>query len=137
MSIFDDIRGIFIGQPWYRVHTIVLNDPTHLLFVCIMHTTLVASWTGLMVPYALAVFDPSHPVLDPMWRHAWYVWYTLRDSFRNSPFVGWLEYHMWSYNEFGYLELRKCGRDTYCVFRLVLFGGYLALGLLGSTTSWL
>ncbi|MFQ6665516.1 hypothetical protein Gotur_032227 [Gossypium turneri] len=36
------------------------------------------------------------------------------------------------YNKFGYLELRRCGRSTYCVFWLVLLSSYLALGILGS-----
>ncbi|PHT44460.1 Photosystem II CP47 reaction center protein [Capsicum baccatum] len=35
-----------------------------------MHTTLVAGWAGSMALYELVVFDPSDPVLDPMWRQA-------------------------------------------------------------------
>ncbi|GMQ12632.1 hypothetical protein CsSME_00054974 [Camellia sinensis var. sinensis] len=31
-----------MGLPWYRVHTVVLNDPGRLLSVHIMHTALVA-----------------------------------------------------------------------------------------------
>ncbi|KAJ4741424.1 Photosystem II CP47 reaction center protein [Rhynchospora pubera] len=57
-----------MGLPWYRVHTVVLNDPGRLLSVHIMHTALVAGWAGSMALYELAVFDPSDPVLDPMWR---------------------------------------------------------------------
>ncbi|MFQ6639974.1 hypothetical protein Gotur_017038, partial [Gossypium turneri] len=57
-----------MGLPWYRVHTVVLNDPGHLLSVHIMHTALVAGWADLMALYELAVFDPFDPVLDPMWR---------------------------------------------------------------------
>ncbi|OMO52130.1 hypothetical protein COLO4_37397 [Corchorus olitorius] len=57
-----------MGLPWYRVHTVVLNDPGRLLSVHIMHTALVADWAGSMALYELAVFDPSDPVLDPMWR---------------------------------------------------------------------
>ncbi|KAL8235934.1 hypothetical protein R6Q59_017015 [Mikania micrantha] len=67
--------GISMGLPWYRVHTVVLNDPGRLLSVHIMHTALVAGWAGLMALYELAVFDPSDPVLDPMWRQV-----TLRDG---------------------------------------------------------
>ncbi|KAJ3668343.1 hypothetical protein LUZ60_018186 [Juncus effusus] len=37
-------------------------------FLFIMHTALVAGWAGSMALYELAVFDPSDPVLDPMWR---------------------------------------------------------------------
>ncbi|KAG6736872.1 hypothetical protein POTOM_060213 (mitochondrion) [Populus tomentosa] len=62
------IRGYSMGLPWYRVHTVVLNDPGRLLAVHIMHTALVAGWAGSMALYELAVFDPSDPVLDPMWR---------------------------------------------------------------------
>ncbi|KAF6165022.1 hypothetical protein GIB67_010878 [Kingdonia uniflora] len=57
-----------MGLPWYRVHTVVLNDPGRLLAVHIMHTALVSGWAGSMALYELAVFDPSDPVLDPMWR---------------------------------------------------------------------
>ncbi|XP_022895235.1 uncharacterized protein LOC111409415 [Olea europaea var. sylvestris] len=32
--------------PWYRVHTVVLNDPDQLLSIHIMHTALVAGWAG-------------------------------------------------------------------------------------------
>ncbi|KAI3736987.1 hypothetical protein L2E82_26979 [Cichorium intybus] len=59
-----------MGLPWYRVHTVVLNDPGRLLSVHIMHTALVAGWAGSMALYELAVFDPSDPVLDPIWRQA-------------------------------------------------------------------
>jgi hypothetical protein len=31
-----------MGLPWYRVHTVVLNDPGRLLGVHIIHTALVA-----------------------------------------------------------------------------------------------
>ncbi|KAL4270590.1 hypothetical protein AHAS_AhasUnG0073900 [Arachis hypogaea] len=40
-----------------------------------------------MALYELAVFDPSDPVLDPMWRQGMFC-YTLHDSFRNNQFVG-------------------------------------------------
>ncbi|KAL3648278.1 hypothetical protein CASFOL_007702 [Castilleja foliolosa] len=46
-----------MGLPWYRVHTVVLNDPGRLLSVHIMHTALVAGWAGSMALYELAVFD--------------------------------------------------------------------------------
>lgn len=46
-----------MGLPWYRVHTIVLNDPGRLLAVHIMHTALVAGWAGSMALYELAVFS--------------------------------------------------------------------------------
>ncbi|CAN4123554.1 unnamed protein product [Withania somnifera] len=62
-----------MALPWYRVHTVVLNDPGRLLSVHIMHTALVAGWAGSMALYELAVFDPSDPVLDPMWRQGMFV----------------------------------------------------------------
>ncbi|KAK7313924.1 hypothetical protein VNO77_39129 [Canavalia gladiata] len=62
-----------MGLPWYRVHTVVLNDSGRLLSAHIMHTALVAGWAGSMALYELAVFDPSDPVLDPMWRQGMFV----------------------------------------------------------------
>ncbi|KAF2291973.1 hypothetical protein GH714_042457 [Hevea brasiliensis] len=57
-----------MGLPWYHVHTAVLNDPSRLLSVHTMHIALVTGWANSMALYELAVFDPSNPILDPMWR---------------------------------------------------------------------
>jgi photosystem II CP47 chlorophyll apoprotein len=38
-----------------------------------MHTALVAGWAGSMALYELSVFDPSDPVLNPMWRQGMFV----------------------------------------------------------------
>ena len=62
-----------MGLPWYRVHTVVINDPGRLISVHLMHTALVAGWAGSMALYELAVFDPSDPVLNPMWRQGMFV----------------------------------------------------------------
>ncbi|QIZ69516.1 photosystem II chlorophyll-binding protein CP47 [Oxynema aestuarii] len=62
-----------MGLPWYRVHTVVLNDPGRLIAVHLMHTALVAGWAGSMALYELAIFDPSDPVLNPMWRQGMFV----------------------------------------------------------------
>ena len=62
-----------MGLPWYRVHTVVLNDPGRLIAVHLMHTSLVAGWAGSMALYELAIFDPSDPILNPMWRQGMYV----------------------------------------------------------------
>ena len=62
-----------MGLPWYRVHTVVINDPGRLLAVHLMHTALLAGWAGSMALYELAIFDPSDPVLNPMWRQGMYV----------------------------------------------------------------
>jgi photosystem II CP47 chlorophyll apoprotein len=55
--------------------SVVLNDPGRLRNRCtyIMHTALVPGWAGSMALYELAVFDPSDPVLDPMWRQYMFV----------------------------------------------------------------
>jgi hypothetical protein len=35
-------KGVYLhGTPWYRVHTIVLNDHDHLIDVHLMHIALV------------------------------------------------------------------------------------------------
>jgi photosystem II CP47 chlorophyll apoprotein len=62
-----------MGLPWYRVHTIVLNDPGRLISVHLMHTALVAGWAGSMGLYEIAIFDPSDPILNPMWRQGMFV----------------------------------------------------------------
>jgi photosystem II CP47 chlorophyll apoprotein len=38
-----------------------------------MHTALVAGWAGSMALYELAIYDPSDPVLNPMWRQGMFV----------------------------------------------------------------
>ena len=48
-------------------------DPGRLIAVPLMHTALVSGWTGSMASYELAVFDPSDPILDPMWRQGMFV----------------------------------------------------------------
>ena len=53
-----------MGLPWYRVHTVVINDPGRLLAVHLMHTALLAGWAGSMALYELAIFDPSDAVLN-------------------------------------------------------------------------
>jgi photosystem II CP47 chlorophyll apoprotein len=62
-----------MGLPWYRVHTVVLNDPGRLISVHLMHTALVAGWAGSMALYELAVYNPSDPILNPMWRQGMFV----------------------------------------------------------------
>jgi photosystem II CP47 chlorophyll apoprotein len=62
-----------MALPWYRVHTVVLNDPGRLIAVHLMHTSLVAGWAGSMALYELAVFDPADPLLNPMWRQGLFV----------------------------------------------------------------
>lgn len=45
-----------------------MNDPCPLISVPIMHRALLAGWAPSMALYELALFDPSDPLLDPMWR---------------------------------------------------------------------
>jgi photosystem II CP47 chlorophyll apoprotein len=86
-----------MGFPWYRIHTVVLNDPGWLISIHIMHTTLVVGWAGSMTLYELAVFDPSDPVLDPMWRQGMFVipfmtHLGIKDSWT------WMEHHRRNHN---------------------------------------
>jgi photosystem II CP47 chlorophyll apoprotein len=62
-----------MGLPWYRVHTVLVNDPGRLIATHLMHTALVAGWAGSMALYELAIFDPTDPVLNPMWRQGMFV----------------------------------------------------------------
>ncbi|KAG2252082.1 hypothetical protein Bca52824_082218 [Brassica carinata] len=123
-----------MGLPWYRVHTVVLNDPGRLLSVHIMHTALVAGWAGAMALYELAVFDPSDPVLDPMWRQGMFVIpFMTRLGITNS-WGGWNITGGTMTNPV--FELRRGSRSTYRVFWLVLLGSYLALDFWNSFISF-
>jgi photosystem II CP47 chlorophyll apoprotein len=62
-----------MGLPWYRVHTVVLNDPGRLISVHLMHTALVAGWAGSMALFELSNFDPTDAVFNPMWRQGMFV----------------------------------------------------------------
>jgi len=62
-----------MGLPWFRVHSVVLNDPGRLIAVHLMHTALVSGWAGSMAFFELSKFDPSDPVLNPMWRQGMFV----------------------------------------------------------------
>jgi photosystem II CP47 chlorophyll apoprotein len=62
-----------MGLPWYRVHTVVLNDPGRLISVHLMHTALVAGWAGSMALFELSNFNPSDAVFNPMWRQGMFV----------------------------------------------------------------
>ena len=119
-----------MGLPWYRVHTVVLNDPGRLLSVHIMHTALVAGWAGSMALYELAVFDPSDPALDPMWRQGMFVIpFMTRLGITNS-WGGWSISGGTITNKclvFGVMKVWQ----GHCVFWFVLLGSYLALGVLG------
>ena len=63
-----------MGLPWYRVHTVVLNDPGR-LNRCSLNAHCFSCWLGWFNGsyMSLAVFDPSDPVLNPMWRQGMFV----------------------------------------------------------------
>lgn len=58
---------------WFRAHIVLINDPGRLIAVHLVHTGLVAGWAGSMTLYELIIFDPSDPLLHPMWRQGCYV----------------------------------------------------------------
>jgi photosystem II CP47 chlorophyll apoprotein len=62
-----------IRLAWFRVHIVILNDPGRLISVHIMHTGLVAGWSGVMTLYELRTLDPRDPVSNPIWRQGCYV----------------------------------------------------------------
>ena len=62
-----------IRLPWFRVHIVILNDPGRLISVHIMHSGLVAGWSGVMVLYELIIFDPTDPLYNPSWRQGCYI----------------------------------------------------------------
>ena len=62
-----------VRLPWFRVHIVILNDPGRLISVHLMHTALVAGWSGMMIIYELVIVDPTDPVYNPIWRQGCYV----------------------------------------------------------------
>lgn len=78
-----------MGLPWYRVHTVVLNDPGRLIAVHLMHTALVAGWAGSMALFELSIFDPSDAVLNPMWRQGMFVLPFMARLGVTSSWGGW------------------------------------------------
>lgn len=55
------------------MHVVLLNDPGRLISVHILHTGLVAGWSGVMIFFELIILDPTDPVLNPIWRQGCYV----------------------------------------------------------------
>jgi photosystem II CP47 chlorophyll apoprotein len=68
---------------------VVLNDPGRLISVHLLHTGLVAGWAGSMTLYELATFDPSDPILNPMWRQGMYVLPFIARLGITSSSLGW------------------------------------------------
>jgi hypothetical protein len=119
-----------MGLPWYRVHTVVLNDPGRLISVHLMHTALVAGWAGSMALFELATFDPSDPVLNPMWRQGMFV-LPFMARLGRDPILGRLECHGRSGRRPWLLELRRGRCGPHRLVGPAVFGRLLALGFLG------
>jgi photosystem II CP47 chlorophyll apoprotein len=102
---------------------VILNDPGRLISVHIMHTALVAGWSGVMLLYELIIYDPTDPVYNPSWRQGCYV----------LPFVTRLgvidSIQGWS---FSYSCLYGCTYETVCLAHILLSG----LVVLGSFWHW-
>jgi photosystem II CP47 chlorophyll apoprotein len=67
----------------------LINDPGRLIATHLMHTALVAGWAGSMALYELAIFDPSDPVLNPMWRQGMFVLPFMARLGVTSSWGGW------------------------------------------------
>jgi photosystem II CP47 chlorophyll apoprotein len=78
-----------MGLVWFRVHSVVLNDPGRLIAVHIMHTALVSGWAGSMALYELSIFDPSDPIFNPMWRQGMFVLPFMSRLGVTSSWAGW------------------------------------------------
>jgi photosystem II CP47 chlorophyll apoprotein len=78
-----------MGLTWFRVHAVVLNDPGRLIAVHLMHTGLIAGWAGSMAIYELAIFDPSDPIFNPMWRQGMFVLPFMSRLGVTTSWAGW------------------------------------------------
>ena len=78
-----------MGLTWFRVHSVVLNDPGRLIAVHLMHTALISGWAGSMAIYELAIFDPSDPIFNPMWRQGMFVLPFMSRLGVTSSWAGW------------------------------------------------
>lgn len=111
-----------IRLPWFRVHSILLNDPGRLISVHLMHTALVAGWSGSMLIYEIIIIDASDPVYNPIWRQGSFV----------LPFVSKLgvvtSIYSWT------LCLEKPGATW--SFEAVALSHILLSGLLVLAASW-
>ena len=119
-----------MGLPWYRVHTVVLNDPGRLIAVHIMHTSLVSGWAGSMAFYELAVFDPSDPVLNPMWRQGMFVLPFMTRLGVSESWGGWTISGETATNPvFGVMKVLRHHISYYLVYFLLLQFGIGFIGI--------
>jgi photosystem II CP47 chlorophyll apoprotein len=83
------VLTFYMGLTWFRVHAVVLNDPGRLIAVHLMHTGLIAGWAGSMAIYELAIFDPSDPIFNPMWRQGMFVLPFMSRLGVTTSWAGW------------------------------------------------
>jgi len=95
-----------------------------------MHTALVAGWAGSMALFELATFDPSDPILNPMWRQGMYVLPFMARLGVTQSWGGWsvtgepaVDPGFWSFEGVAAAHIVLSG--------LLFFSRLLALGLLG------
>lgn len=111
-----------MGLTWFRVHSVVLNDPGRLIAVHIMHTALISGWAGSMAIYELSVFDPSDPIFNPMWRQGMFVIPFMTRLGVTSSWAGW--------------SLDPTGLPQAWSYEAVAFGHIILSGLLLAASIW-
>jgi photosystem II CP47 chlorophyll apoprotein len=114
-----------MALPWYRVHTVVLNDPG----INCVHTQLCNCRLGWFNGFIrISRIWSVRSCFKPMWRQGMFV--MPFDSSRYYwPWVVGVSlvkvYQTWS------LEFWRCSIITYCFIRYVFLSCDLALGILG------
>ena len=78
-----------IAFPWFRVHTVVINDPGRLISIHLIHSSIILGWAGSITFYELTIHDPSDPILDPLWRQSDYVIPQMSKLGVIESFTGW------------------------------------------------
>jgi photosystem II CP47 chlorophyll apoprotein len=82
---------------------VVLNDPGRLLAVHLVHTSLCAGWSSVMLLYELLLMDTSDSTYNPIWRQGAYVMPfasrlgVVRSSYGWSISLSQRQYLYWSY----------------------------------------
>lgn len=100
---------------WFRVHTILLNDPRRLLATHLIHTSLIARWARSITFYELSVYDPSDPIFNPIWRQRIFVLPFIArlrvvSSWRNWNVFGLKTFKtFWSFERVGIIHIGLSG----------------------------
>ena len=124
-----------IRLPWFRVHIVILNDPGRLISVHIMHTGMLASWSGLIVLYELITFDPTDPAYNPCWRQGSYVIPFISRIGLISSLYSWslgikLNSYVWTYETITSAWVFRYLINITCIWPFHI-SSILALGILG------